>query len=76
MIPGAVAGVQQGDRDARRGTQTRQGAPARAVHAKSQNRQNARAAKTGPLMAIMALLRPGGTAQGLGDPDGVDGPMS
>ena len=34
-----------------------------------------RAAKSGPLMAIMALLRPGGTDQGLGggDSDEVNG---
>ena len=39
-----------------------------------QNPKNARAPKSGPLMAIMALLLPGGTSQGLGgDSDGVNG---
>ena len=56
--------------------QTRQGAPAliRSLHAP----KNARAAKSGPLMAIMALLLPGGTSQGLGGgiPMGSTDPMS
>ena len=42
--------------------QTRQGAQALIRY--MQNPKNARAPKSGPLMAIMALLLPGGTAQG------------
>ena len=47
-----------------RRAQTRQGAPA--LIRTMQNPKNARAPKSGPLMAIMALLLPGGTSQGLG----------
>ena len=49
-----------------RGTdaQTRQGAPA-LIRTMQNDKCRARA-KSGPLMAIMTLLRPGGTAQGLG----------
>ena len=48
----------------RRGAQTRQGAPA-LIRTMQNDKCRARA-KSGPLMAIMTLLRPGGTAQGLG----------
>ena len=52
--------------------QTRQGAPA-LIRTMQNDKCRARA-KSGPLMAIMTLLRPGGTAQGLGgDSDGVNG---
>ena len=44
--------------------QTRQGAPA-LIRTMQNDKCRARA-KSGPLMAIMTLLRPGGTAQGLG----------
>ena len=47
-----------------RRAQTRQGAPA-LIRTMQNDKCRARA-KSGPLMAIMALLRPGGTAQGLG----------
>ena len=50
--------------------QTRQGAPAktryRYMHACAQVARGELAGRGGPLMAIMALLRPGGTDQGLG----------
>ena len=46
------------------GAQTRQGAPA-LIRTMQNDKCRARA-KSGPLMAIMTLLRPGGTAQGLG----------
>ena len=45
-------------------TDPRQGAPALTRY--MQNPKNARAPKSGPLMAIMALLLPGASAQGLG----------
>ena len=48
----------------RRVAQTRQGAPA-LIRTMQNDKCRARA-KSGPLMAIMTLLRPGGTAQGLG----------
>ena len=50
-----------------------QGAPALLTRYMQNGKRRARA-KSGPLMAIMELLRPGGTDQGLGgDSDGVNG---